>query len=459
MFGFRMSGHSKRERLQGGIYSKTSHILNTQLPGNELAASKYCCIVRHLFSQVESNACFHSEVSMPQSNSGELLPSIRCASNPPNRDGAARSSAPLWTALGATLLLSACTAPGMKMDMKASSHPTTTKVDGLNVNLLPLNTEVLNAQAPRSLEAASFSELLADKFQPYRVGPQDVLLVTVWDHPEITLPLGQFRSDAATGMVVDEDGSLYFPYVGKIAVTGLTISQVRDALTSSLAKVLQKPQVDVKMLSFRSQKVYVGGEVKSPAVYNVTDVPFTLTEAVNRAGGFLPTANDSQMLLTRGTQSWKLDFRTLMASGNRIGQIILKDGDSLYVPNSQEEPVYLMGELARPGTLPLSHGNLSLAQAISDVGGVLATSADASSIYVIRQASAANSVDVYHLDARNPTAMVLADRFRLNPRDIVYVDAGSLVRFSRVMSLVLPTFSAITTTAITAAEIRYLRRP
>lgn len=364
----------------------------------------------------------------------------------------------LWSILGVLLTLSACTSPGMKLNVKPGRHEKTTQMDGLNITLHPLNTEALNAQRPRTLDPTAAELLLTAQVPPYRIGPQDVLLVTVWDHPEITLPLGQFRQDSTSGIVVDERGEIYFPHVGPFKVAGQTTSQVRDALTSRLSKTLQSPQVDVKILAYRSQKVYVGGEVKNPAVYNVTDVPFTLAEAINRAGGFLPTADDSRLVLTRGNQAWQLNFQALLTSGNRIGQVLLKDGDSLHIPNGLENPIYMLGELVRPGTLPLVHGNLSLAQAITETGGIQGTSADARSIYVIRQASSANAVDVYHLDARNPTAMILADRFALNPRDIVYVDAGTLVRFNRVMGLLLPTVTAVTTTAVAAGEVRYLSR-
>lgn len=359
----------------------------------------------------------------------------------------------LWVLLGMALLLTACTAPGMKLNSRPNSPETTTKVDGLNVTLRPLSSQVLKGQGTPAPATASLGELLVDKLPPYRIGPQDVLLITVWDHPEITLPLGQFRTDAGSGMLVDEGGFLYFPYVGSLRVGGMTVTQVREELTRQLAKVLQKPQVDVKVLAYRSQKVYVGGEVRNPAVYNLTDVPFTLAEAINRAGGFLPTADDSRIQLTRGDRTWRLNFQSLLASGNRIGQILLKDGDSLQIPNNQEEPVYLMGELMRPGTMPLIHGNLSLAQAITQAGGINGASADARSIYVIRQGGGANAVDVFHLDARNPTTMVLADRFALNPRDIVYVDAGTLVRWNRVVSLLVPTVSAVTGTA---SDVKFL---
>lgn len=378
-----------------------------------------------------------------------------CALSP---HGTHQSRMSMGIVLGFALMFSGCVAPGMKLNMKSGNRPTTTQVDGLSVTLHPLDPQLLQTPGARPIEPSALGELLVEKAPPYRIGPQDVLLVTVWDHPEITLPLGQFRTDAAAGMVVDEGGFLYFPYVGKVVVGGQTISQVRETLANQLGKILQKPQVDVKVVAYRSQKVYVGGEVRAPAVYNVTDVPFTLAEAVNRAGGFLPAADDSRLILTRGDRSWRLNFQALMSAGNRIGQILLKDGDSLHVPNNLEAPIYMLGELVKPGTMPMIHGNLSLAQAISDAGGIQGMNADARSIYVIRQASTAKAVDVYHLDARNPTAMVLADHFPLNPRDIVYVDAGTLVRFSRVMNMLIPTVSAVTSTSIAAAEFRYISR-
>jgi polysaccharide export outer membrane protein len=352
----------------------------------------------------------------------------------------------------------ACGSVGMKLDLRPGRTETTTQIEGVNVTLHSLSQDFLVKQRPIELDPTATELLLSEKTPVYRIGPQDALLVTVWDHPEITLPLGQFRQDTSSGIIVDEAGQIFFPHVGALKVEGMSTSQVRDALTTRLSKVLQNPQIDVKIIAFRSQKIYVGGEVKSPAVYNVTDVPFTLSEAINRAGGFLPTADDSRLILTRGDKAWRLNFHALMTSGNRIGQILLKDGDSLQVPNTLENPVYMLGELTRPGAMPMFHGNLTLAQALTESGGILSASANAHSIYVIRQGQASNAVEVFHLDAHNPTSMILADRFQLNARDVVYVDAGTLVRFSRVMSLVLPTVTAVTSTAVAAGEIRYLGR-
>lgn len=358
------------------------------------------------------------------------------------------------TVVAGSLFLVGCSAPGMKLNVTAGQRPTTTHVDGLNVTLRSLDPQAVRAQATRFDNTPDLQALLAEKPGPYLIGPQDILLVTVWEHPEISQPLGQFRSDSGTGQLVDEEGNMYFPYVGVLQVRGLTAMQVRAKLFTQLAKVLKNPQIDVKVQSFRSQKVYVGGEVHAPGVYNITDVPFTLSEALGRAGGVSATGDDSRLILTRGDRSWSLNYFDLMAKGSRYGQILLKDGDSLRVLARDEETVYLLGELKTPRPVPLIHGHLSLARALSEAGGMDNLSANAHSVYVIRGGGAENAVDVYHLDARNPASMVLADRFALQPRDIVYVDSGTLVRWNRVLTLLVPTY---TTLLGTATDIKYLK--
>ena len=186
-------------------------------------------------------------------------------------------------------------------------------------------------------------------------------------------------------------------------------------------------------------------------------MPLTLAEAIHHAGGLLPAADDSRILLSRGSKTWTVYYMNAVATGNGLGQIILQDGDTVYVPNLQDEPVYMLGEVNRPGLTSRPHGRISLARALAEVGGISGSTADARSIYVLRQARAANEVDVFHLDARNPAAMVLADRFPLQARDVVYVDAGTLVRFSRVMNYILPTVSTANGTGLTVVDYRYLR--
>ncbi|OXH82500.1 exopolysaccharide biosynthesis protein, partial [Burkholderia multivorans] len=86
------------------------------------------------------------------------------------------------------------------------------------------------------------------------------------------------------GQTVAADGTIYFPFVGRIRAAGKTVGQIRDELSSRLARYVKNPQIDVRVLSFRSQKVQVTGEVKQPGPLAVSDVPLTLVDAISRSG-------------------------------------------------------------------------------------------------------------------------------------------------------------------------------
>ena len=90
----------------------------------------------------------------------------------------------------------------------------------------------------------------------------------------------------------------------------------------------------------------------------------------------------------------------------------------------------------------MPRGRMSLAEAISDAGGFNPLSANTGQLYVIRN-GANNRPQIWHLNAASPDALVLADRFDLQPRDIVYVDPTGVTRFGRVLSNILPTATAV----------------
>src|SRR5512143_2996795 len=150
----------------------------------------------------------------------------------------------------------------------------------------------------------------------YRVGAGDVLSVTVWDHPELTIPAGEFRSADATGNLVNSDGTIFYPYIGTVPVAGLTTSQIRDLLTDKLRRYVKNPQLDIRVAAFRSKKVFITGEVMKPNVVPLSDIPLTVVEAINLSGGASPNADLTDVRVTRDNQVHVLDLLSVYKSGS-----------------------------------------------------------------------------------------------------------------------------------------------
>ncbi|WP_407062414.1 polysaccharide biosynthesis/export family protein [Burkholderia sp. D-99] len=368
------------------------------------------------------------------------------------RTGAARVRGarllPILSIATLSVALSACAlAPGMRMVEPPPPSATDARPDGETPHyeirkIRPDLIRQLKAEATRQLAAQV--DLLTTSPGAYRIGPGDVLQITVWDHPELAAAQGAaapntpHAADPVTGFVVDQHGDLAFPFAGRVRVAGLTADAARTRVADALARAYRNPQVTLRVASFRSKQVYIDGEVRAPGNQPVNDVPMTLYEALGRAGGLNPAADQSRMTLVRDGVSHPLDLTQLLRQGRNPADIVLAAGDLLHVPSRSDYGVYVMGEVNKPSlALPLRDGGLTLSDALSQAGSVNPNTADAAQLFVIR-GSQTDSPQVFHLDARSPVSMVLANEFELQPKDIVYVDGNSLVRFSRVLSLLLP---------------------
>lgn len=292
--------------------------------------------------------------------------------------------------------------------------------------------------------------------KPYTIGAGDILNIVVWDHPELAIaPAGAVAAvgtDSAltasaigNGYNVSPEGMIQFPYVGSIKLAGLTEYQARDLLTQTLAKVIKDPQVTLRVQSYRSGRVYIDGEVRNPGLQAVNDIPMTLPEAIGRAGGYSPLADRSSIAITRNSSTTTINLPQLTANGVNPTSILLGSGDMVRVMAREESKVFVLGEVLRPQTQFLRNGRLTLNEALGEAGGVNPTSADPRQIYVVRT-NKPDQPEVFHLDAKSPMAYVLAEGFELQARDVVYVDPVPLVRWNRVISLILPSAQAANVT-------------
>jgi polysaccharide export outer membrane protein len=300
-------------------------------------------------------------------------------------------------------------------------------------------------------------KLLVPNPPPYMIGSGDVLSIVVWDHPELAgagvnagavgAPDPSGTNAAPPGFVVDHEGRIQFPLAGVMKVEGLTEDQARAALTTKLSKYLAKPNVTLRVQSFRSKRVYVDGEVKAPGLQAINDIPMTLVEALNRSGGLLPSADQSRIVLERGQQRYHINLRDLVQKGINPGLVMLAPGDVVRVHSRDESKVFVSGEVLSPKALTMHDGRLTLNEALGESGGISPLSGDARQIYVVRKTP--ERTRVFRLDARLTGSLAMAESFELQPKDIVYVAATPLANWNRNLSLLIP---GALTSAVTATN-------
>lgn len=203
----------------------------------------------------------------------------------------------------------------------------------------------------------------------YRVGPADMLAIQVYEEEDLS---GEF--------VVEEDGSVDVPLLGKVAVTGMTPGQIDDTLTAQLAaRFLVDPQVSVRVSEYSSRPVQILGAVKKPGTYylkgntSLLDV-LTLAEGITDESAF--ELRIQHKAPVGSTDVVKLE--PLVASGE--GNLALQPGDVIFVPRGPL--VYVSGQVDSPGTVPFLDG-LTMMQALNKAGGTT-RSANLRTVFILR---------------------------------------------------------------------------
>jgi polysaccharide export outer membrane protein len=212
----------------------------------------------------------------------------------------------------------------------------------------------------------------------YRIGPKDLLEITVFELPELNQTVR-----------VSEDGTITLPLLGAVKIDGLTKDELEQRISSLLEeKYLKNPRVSVFIREYQSKLVAVIGAVEKPGMYELIG-RFTLLQMISKAGGLKESASNEIFVIRDGetgeTTSIAIDLDELMINGNPKLNIPLQPNDVINVPVDKLMSVYVFGAVRNPGKIEVKLSKkITLLQAVGNAGG-LADNAKKSGIQLKRK--------------------------------------------------------------------------
>jgi polysaccharide export outer membrane protein len=226
------------------------------------------------------------------------------------------------------------------------------------------------AQAPQPQLVSHAPAAVGESQANYVVGPEDILAVTVFNEAQLS---GRYR--------VENDGHFSYPFLGRVKAGGATVADVAAALRGRLADgYLRNPQVTVEVEQFRSQSVFVIGEVRTPGKYMLSGA-VSLIEALAQAGSVTQQAGGEVLILHPRDgvrrpgailpERTDADVQRVnlheIETGRLSKNVDIRDGDTIFVPKA--ERFFVTGFVRTPGSYTLEP-NMTVLQAISMAGGV-----------------------------------------------------------------------------------------
>ena len=289
------------------------------------------------------------------------------------------------------------------------------------------NSNYSDVQRDDTYFAKEFYDLYDYVYQ-YQIGPGDEIVINLTETDDID---GSY--------LVDPFGMIDLPYVGKINVKNFTSTEVQNQLLNMLKEYYKNPDLQLDIVSFSSSKVYVTGTVRNQLVIDMDDKPLRVLDALIRAN-VNTTGNDNLSstsgIIRRDNRVYEIDLMDAIKGTDSKENFYLKKDDVIFIdrnPNS----ILVFGEVDKPGSY-FAYGGYSLTQLISD-SGLSKLTADAKNIFVLRESFDEDLlINVYKMNIKNPINLITGRKFKLQKRDIVYIPPTDLVKWNRVISLLLP---------------------
>lgn len=290
----------------------------------------------------------------------------------------------------------------------------------------------------------------------YRVGPGDVLSVSV---PGL---FGRNGNNGRTSMEETSDnignyrvyssGKILLPLVAGVEVAGLTVEEIQQKLIKVFSEYIKKPVVSVEIVEFKSQPLYLLGQFNQPGLYYL-DRPTSLLHGIALGSGLQDSANLRGARLVRSDRVQPVDIYQLLYNNDLSQNVQLRPGDTIYVPNDEEQLVFVFGAVTKPGPVAMANGRLNLAQALSSAG-LDGKAYDHEHLRIIRSLSPTRgqllTVDLGRVLNGQALPMSLMDG------DIVYVPKTKMGGWNEALAEIIPSFQALGAVLQPFVQVKFL---
>jgi len=357
---------------------------------------------------------------------------------------------PTAIVLGMALGAGGCTAlPGDGPWMGGAQSGSTEALPFDVIDLTP--TTVVAYRQPESPDRSTSVASNLSAAVHIAIAPGDSLRVRIYERygGNIFPTISGLAADLGVQRVA-EDGTIKVPVVGVVQVAGLGLNQVEDRIIQQLGNKVQEPEVIVDFDAPRTQTVMVSGDVKKPGRWSILDDIRTVVDAINAAGG--PSGGGSQLAVPanqlevvvrrQGQVILRAQLSDLLAGAD----IPVQKGDEIVV-RSNPRVYTVLGAVMKSGNVEMTKANLSLLEALGNVGGLQDQRANKTGVYVFRMGDLLNNptarARVFRLDLYQPVSIFIAQQFGVQARDVVYVTNAPLYEYDKILSSIYRTFSII----------------
>jgi len=255
------------------------------------------------------------------------------------------------------------------------------------------------------------------------------------------------RGETFPAVVVDREGTIRLPYIGRLGVGGLTPFEVQRLIEQGLKGKSQSPQALVVVRSNIANTVYVTGDVRRPGRLELSLGRERLLDAIAASGGSVGTSEDTLVRFARGGRI--VEQRLGFIRSGTADDLLLIPGDRVELIR-RPRTFNVFGATARASQINFETGEVSLAEALARVGGPNDSQADPSAVFLFRydgipDAPEAGLPKIYRLDMLKPESYFLSQRFAMRDKDVIYIANAAANQPSKLVNIINQLFSPFVT--------------